>query len=147
MKNINDIIRLTYDRVKIKYPDLSVTQVEQVINFLFDEFRVKVNSFQVSGVRIKHVGLFHMVPPKINTYIRETSEQLAVLKAKQDLEGKIYTQYTTRQNELNEAMGIFTKVLTYEQVFINHRTNYLKEKYAIQNQDDLDDNDDLLASV
>ncbi len=129
MKNINHIIKTTFDKLHPEYPDLTITQVEKYIIFMFEEFKDHANSMKVSGIRIKNVGVFNLNPVKIQRYMANTQEDLEALRKIQERENKTFEQYTVRLSEFNKALPIFTKVIEHNDFFRKQKRDRLDIKY------------------
>lgn len=134
MKNINHIIKTTYETLHPTYPQLTIGQVEKYITFMFEEFKEHANSLKSSGIRIKNVGVFNMHPSKVKRYIENTTADLEVLKNIQEKENKVFEQYQRRLEEFNKAMPIFTKIIEHNDKFRQQRKDRLDIKFNRKKQ-------------
>lgn len=123
MKNINDVIEETYNRVRLENPVITKKEVEEIVLYMFESFKNEMNSGKHTGVKIQHVGDFILSDSKILNYYNRIEHTLNNMTVKGE-------RYNSILNRFNKMKPIFDKVVNHRKFINEKRKEYLKNKYG-----------------
>ena len=123
MKNINDVIEETYNRLHVENPVITKKEVEEIILFMFEHFKSEMNTNKHTGIKIVHVGDFILSHALIENHINRINNLFKYLN---------YTgpKYENVLAKFNTLLPIFNKIIDYRKTILENRKIYLKNKYG-----------------
>jgi hypothetical protein len=134
MKTIQHVIQETYKQVSKDDPIITYSDVEEIVTFMFEEFKNELDKHEHAGVRIKNVGVFLLKPKRVIAYCMRIDQLLNKLTP-----GGV--KHTIILENHKKALPLFNEVLSYYTRMIELRKQYLKNKYNNNNDNENDDND------
>jgi hypothetical protein len=132
MKNLQHVIQETYRQVSKDDPIITYSDVEEIVTFMFDEFKNEIDKHEHPGIRIKNVGVFLLKPKRVIAYCMRVEQLLNKLTPGGN-------KHTIISENHKKALPLFNEVVAYYTRMIELRKQYLKNKYNNQNEND--DND------
>lgn len=135
MKNFDDVVETTLNRLRKTRPDLDEAQVREVLSYIFDSVGDELASLKHTGIALKNVGSFIMVPDRVSRVMDACMRELDGNGGGNKME--------QRRLAFAKAKPVFTDVLRHRDLVRLNRAAYVKSKYGtkVENDEDEDEED------